>query len=272
MLDQWYQSLGFALAPTELIQLAALVFARSMLVLFFNPFLGGQVVPGPVKMATSFTFIVLLLPLLGSTNGDTIPTGLPYFYLLVKELAIGATLGWISGLIFAGFSAAGRLVDTQRGTNMAETMVFQIKERTSVFGQLYTQTAIVLFLIAGGHLVFLKGFFTSFEVLPVTEFPAFADGPAPILRELARLSADVLVIAVQLSAPALIALFLTDVGFGIINRASPQINVFVVSQPAKVAIGVFMVLLVMRVLMDQFDLYGREMLISFYRFIGYTGS
>lgn len=271
MFEQWYQALGLRLDPLELVLVSALVFARSLPVLFLNPFLGGNLVPGPVKMATAATFVIILLPLLAQT-GTEVPTGIPYFALLVKELAVGATLGFVSGIVFLGFSSAGRLVDMQRGANMAETMFYQLKERTSLMGQLYGQSAIVLFLIAGGHLIFLRGYFTSFEVLPVLEFPRFPDGTLPILTDLARVSADLLLIALQLAAPALIALFLTDVAFGIINRASPQINVFVVSQPAKVAVGVFFVLLILRVLVEQFDAQSQGMLIAFYRFIGYMGS
>jgi len=270
MLEQWYQSLGLRLDPLELVLVSALVFARSLPLLFLNPFLGGNLVPGPVKMATAFTFVILLLPLLAQT-GTEVPIGLPFFALLVKELAVGATLGFVSGLVFLGISAAGRLVDMQRGANMAETMFYQLKERTSLMGQLYGQSAIVIFLIAGGHIIFLRGYFTSFEVLPVLRFPAFPGGTSAILADLARVSADILLIAIQLAAPAVIALFLTDVAFGIINRASPQINVFVVSQPAKVAVGVFFVLLVLRVLVEQFDVQGQEMLVEFYKFIGYFG-
>jgi flagellar biosynthetic protein FliR len=126
-------------------------------------------------------------------------------------------------------------------------------------------------LIAGGHLIFLRAFFHSFEVLPVWEFPRFAEGTMPIMEILVRLSADVLWIALQLSAPALIALFLTDVGFGIINRVAPQINVFVVSQPAKVAIGIAMVLLVLRILFDQFEAHGASMLTRMVRLIETMG-
>ena len=154
---------------------------------------------------------------------------------------------------------------------MAEAMVYQLQEQTSFFGQFYLQTAVVVFLILGGHLYFLRGYFQSFQILPVWEFPHFAEGAFPLAKEVIRLSADLLVIAVQLSAPAVIAIFLTDVGMGIINRASPQINVFILSQPAKVGIGVLMVLIVLRVLFDQFELHTRDMLVSFFRFIQYLG-
>ena len=271
MLEQWYQALGLPIDPEALVLVSALVFARSLPLLFLNPFLGGSVVPGPVKMATAFTFVVLLLPVLSQMGGQ-VPTGVPYFALLIKELMVGVTLGFVSGLVFLAFSASGRLIDMQRGVNMAETMIFQLKERTSLMGQLYSQSAIILFLLAGGHIVYLRGFFSSFELLPVLEFPSFSGGTVPILTDLARSSADVLLLALQLAAPAVIALFLTDVAFGIINRASPQINVFIVSQPAKVAVGIFFVLVVLRVLVEQYDVHTQGMLVTLYRFIGYMGS
>ncbi|MEZ4652066.1 MAG: flagellar biosynthetic protein FliR [Candidatus Eisenbacteria bacterium] len=267
----WSAALGLRIQPEELILVVALVMARSLPLLFLNPFLGGRLVPGPVKMATAFAFVVLLLPSLSRPEILASLGGVEFAFLLLKETAIGATLGFVSLLVFLGFSAAGRLVDTQRGTNMAEAFFYQLQERTSVMGQFYGQTAVIVFLIAGGHLVFLRAYFHSFEVLPVWEYPRFAQGTMPIMTVLMRLSADVLLIAVQLSAPALIALFLTDIGFGVINRVAPQINVFIVSQPAKVAIGIGMVILVLRVLFDQFEAHGVAMLGQMMRLIDAMG-
>ena len=69
MLNQWYNSLGFTVAPTELILLAGLVLGRSVPTLFLNPFLGGKIVPANVKMATAATFVIILLPSLTQFQG-----------------------------------------------------------------------------------------------------------------------------------------------------------------------------------------------------------
>lgn len=264
MLDQWYDSLGFTLKPEELILVIGLVMARTMPLLFFNPFMGGKLVPAPVKMATAFSFVVIMLPTLANA-GVPMSTGPVYAALLLKEVVIGATLGFLSSVVFFAFSSSGRLVDIQRGTNMAESMVYQLQERSSVFGNFYLQTAIMVFLIAGGHLLYIRAYFHSLEVLPVWEFPTLGDNGLALANEVIRITADFWVLAVKLAAPALIALFLTDVGFGIINRASPQVNVFIVSQPAKVAVGVILVLIILRVLFVEFELAGRDMLVHFYR-------
>ena len=270
MLEQWYDSLGFSLSPEQLILVIALVMARTLPLLFFNPFMGGKLVPAQVKMGTAFAFIVLMLP---SLTRDPIPmtTGPIFALLMMKELAIGAMLGFLSSVVFLAFSGSGRLVDIQRGTNMAESMVYQLQERSSVFGNFYLQTAIVVFLMAGGHLLYIRAYFHSLEVLPVWEFPMLGDNGLALANEMIRVTADFWVLAVKLAAPALIALFLTDVGFGIINRASPQVNVFIVSQPAKVAVGVIMVLIVLQVLFVQFELAGRGMLERFWRIADLLG-
>ncbi len=268
-MNSWYQSLGLPVAPVELLMAIGLTLGRSVPTLFFNPFLGGKKVPAQVKMGVAVSFVVILLPSLMKIPPGALAGGPIFFFLMIKEIVIGVTLGFITSVVFLGFGAAGRLVDMQRGANMAEGMVYQLSERASVFGVFYVQTAIVVFLILNGHHIFLRGYFHSFEVLPVWKFPAFTGPGEPIVKDLMRLTADLFVIALQLGAPAFIALFITDVGFGIINRASPQINVFNLSQPVKMFLGVLMVLLSLRIVIDQFEVWMGSMMELVFRVVGY---
>ena len=266
----WYRSLGLPIEPVQLIMLVGLVLGRSVPTLFLTPFLGGKAVPGNVKVGISLALTVLLLPLLLQIEG-TVPGGAAYGFLMAKEVAVGITLGFLASLVFHAFSSAGRLADVQRGSNMGETFVYQMGAQTSYLGQFYFQAAIVIFLILNGHHVFLRGYMRSFEVLPVWSFPELSAGVGPAIDQMARLSADLFVIAVQLSAPVVIAVFLTDVGFGIINRASPQINVFMLSFPLKMFLGILMLLFALRLLADQFGVRAGEMIVAFYRMILFLG-
>ena len=264
----WAQTLGLPMDPDELIKLVALTMGRSVPTLFLNPFLGGQSVPSTVKMGTAAIFAVLLMPQLLSAPSYALHS-VPFGWLMAKELAIGVTLGFISSIVFWGFATAGRLVDTQRGANMAETMVFQLKERTSFLGQLYFQISIVLFLLLNGHHLFIRGYVHSFELLPVWSFPAFASGPEPILNDLIGVTGNLFVIGLQLAAPGVIALFLTDVAFGILNRAAPQVNVFSLSQPVKMALGLLLTVWTLGILMGQFEVHLAEMIKTIDRFLEY---
>ncbi|MFX7567099.1 flagellar biosynthetic protein FliR, partial [Acinetobacter baumannii] len=58
--------------------------------------------------------------------------------------------------------------------------------------------------------------------------------------------------------PVIIALLLTDLFFGIVNRIAPQINGVFLSLPVKMLIGILMVLLALVLLTEQFIFYFKE--------------
>lgn len=220
----------------NLLMVATLAFARIVPTLFLNPFLGGASVPSQVKMGLSACIVFLLLPLL--QGAPLVDAGAPFLLLFIKEVAIGTTLGFLSALVFHAFATAGRITDTYRGANMAEVFVPQLREQASPLGQLFLQAAVVIFLLGNGHLIFIRGLVNSFTVLPVWTFPDFVGGEgARPVDEVIRASADLFKIALQLAGPAVLALFLTDVAFGLLNRAAPQMNAFTLSFPIKMLVG-----------------------------------
>ena len=44
----------------------------------------------------------------------------------------------------------------------------------------------------------------------------------------------------QLAAPIIAALFLTDLGLGLLTRVAPQFNIFVIGAPLKMILGFFL--------------------------------
>ena len=56
----------------------------------------------------------------------------------------------------------------------------------------------------------------------------------------------------------MIALLLTDLFFGIINRVAPQINVFFLSLPVKMAVGIVVVLIALPLFKDRYIYYFQE--------------
>ena len=54
---------------------------------------------------------------------------------------------------------------------------------------------------------------------------------------------NILLVTLGLAAPVLAALFLADLALGLVNRVSPQIQVYFVGMPAKAALGVMVFLL-----------------------------
>jgi flagellar biosynthetic protein FliR len=53
--------------------------------------------------------------------------------------------------------------------------------------------------------------------------------------------ASIFVSAIEVAAPALLALLITDVAFGMVSRAVPQLNVFTVAFPLKIGVALLVV-------------------------------
>ena len=249
-------------SPQTFLVLVGLSFGR--LVSFFSivPFFGGSAVPARVKVATATSLVVILYPALEATVPANQSLGfgaIGFIGLLAKEVLVGFTLGFIASLIFEAVQVAGRIVDFQRGSTMGELYAPQLQTQVSEIGQFKLQLAIVIFIAIGAHRYFIGALLQSYEFIPAFNYPKISAGWSPALELIVVMTASVLSIGLQLAAPALIALLLTDLFFGIINRVAPQVNVFFLSMPVKMLVGIIIILIVLPLLaMRMENLFGES--------------
>jgi flagellar biosynthetic protein FliR len=228
-------SLGYGADVNAFLAVFGLALARIATAVSLAPFLGGRAVSGTAKIGLSAMLTLLLMPGLAAGARDVAPGPLLFFALLLKEVAVGLTIGILSQLIFNGVQMAGALVDTARGMDQPGLFTPQLESNASALAQLKVQMALVLFLAVDGHLIFIRSLAASFERIPLRGFAHF-DG-AGGAEHAAALSARVISIAFQLAAPVLVALFLVDVCFAALAKVAPQMNVHVESQPVKSMVG-----------------------------------
>jgi flagellar biosynthetic protein FliR len=95
-------------------------------------------------------------------------------------------------------------------------------------------------------------------VIPATGFPHLQAGWTPAAEFITKLTGGVIGVGVQLAAPAMVALLLTDLLFGLVNRVAPQINVFFLSLPVKMAVGLAVVLVSLPLFKDRYIHYFKE--------------
>ncbi len=232
--------------------IGGLIFARIFVLAMFIPYLGARPIPGRIRVAASLILALFFYgPVSGMTTG-ALPTSMSViFTLFLKEALFGILLGFAGGLVFFGIQAAGNMIDNQR--QLANAQIFNpgIGSQASLFGIFYYQLSIVLFLLVGGHRIFIQAIGHSFEAVPILQFPDIAPGFEPILHFILRLSADTLVIALQLGAPVLVAIFIADIILGLTNRVAPMVNVFEMGFNIKGFLGVLMVYLALPLVIYQ---------------------
>lgn len=246
---------GLPADPTAILVGGGLVTVRVLALLYLVPPLGARSVPTPVRVAIALVLAALLHPIVSAAA--PVPIGaLALVALVAKEALVGASLGLVVALAFAALDMAGRLVDATRGSTLAEVIDPMTGEWTSPLAELHVQIGLLTFLAIGGPRLLLVALAQSYEMVPLTSFPGAQAGLAPLAFGVARLSADAIAVGLLLAAPALVALYVSEVALALLGRAAPQVGVFFVGMPLRAAVGIFAVILALAsmtpVLVDLF--------------------
>lgn len=259
--------LGFHEDVSVFIVLYGLVFARLVTAITLTPFLGGKSVSSQVKVGLAAVISAIIFPILAPQANPADLNTLRVMGLLVKESVIGLTIGFLSQIIFQSIQMAGATMDYVRGMSQATFLAPQLESNVSLIGQLQLQGSLVLFLVLNGHLLFLRALVASFLKLPLMEFPKISGGTLPVIELLGRYTADSLVIAVQLSAPVVLTLFLVDISFGAIGKVASGLNVHNESQPVKALLGLAVFLLALSYTIGRMPGYFAEMVEQVRQFV-----
>jgi flagellar biosynthetic protein FliR len=109
--------------------------------------------------------------------------------------------------------------------------------QSSLLQQLYAMIGVMVFIAIGGDGWVIAGLARSYEAVPLLDTPQIGS-----LVQAAEIAfSGVFVAAIQICAPVLLALIITDVAIGVVSKVVPQLNVFAVGFPAKIAIGLLLV-------------------------------
>lgn len=240
-ITQMAERLNLGIDPHYAIALAGLILARTVPMIVMTPIFGGKLVSTQIKIGLAMILVITIYPILSPiTVGKFQVQGLAYWGLVMKEVIIGATIGFSSALVFYAIESAGNLIDVQRGTQQASVLVPQLDIQGPVFANLHIQLSTVLFFLLNGHHIFLRGFYESFRLIPVYHFPDFSRHSLPFVEQLIRMTGSILVVSFQLAAPIVLAIFMVDIVLGVANRIAPSVNVYILGMPIKAAVGIIM--------------------------------
>jgi flagellar biosynthetic protein FliR len=196
------------------------------------PLFSYRTIPNQFKIGIAFflTFIMFTNIDVSSVNIEGI-----YFFLLLKEAAVGLLIGLIAYIIIAAIQIAGGFIDFQMGFAIANVMDPQTGAQSPLTGQYFYIIALLFLLSVDGHHLLIDGVFYSYATVPIDQFIPFHN--EGIVEFVIDAFNKMFLIAFQMAIPIVGCLFLVDVALGIIARAVPQLNVFVVGLPIKIFVS-----------------------------------
>ncbi|SDZ36111.1 flagellar biosynthetic protein FliR [Pseudomonas sp. NFIX28] len=200
-------------------------------VLMTMPIFGTTLVPTRIRLYFTLAITVVVAPSLPPMPAVS-ALELSGLLLIAEQIIIGALLGFSLQLFFQAFVIAGQIISTQMGMGFASMVDPTNGVSAAVIGQFLTMLVTLLFLGMNGHLVVFEVLTESFTTLPV--------GSALLLNhfwEIAGKLGWVLGAALLLVLPAITALLVVNIAFGVMTRAAPQLNIFSIGFPLTLVLG-----------------------------------
>jgi len=212
-------------------------FARVSALLLAAPMFGTHLVTVRVRVALAVLLTWTLLPVLPPTPVlETL--SLAGLLVLAQQVLIGLAMGFAVQLVFNALIVAGESMAMSMGLGFASLIDPQNGVSVPVLSQFFVILATLVFLTVDGHLVLIEVLADSFAVLPV--------GTGALGRDsywaIAAWGSEMLIGAVRIALPVVVAVLIAYLGLGVMTRAAPQLNVFSVGFPAILLFG-FLVLL-----------------------------
>ncbi|WP_342440412.1 flagellar biosynthetic protein FliR [Paenibacillus sp. FSL L8-0436] len=220
-----------------------LIFCRISAFFVVIPVFSSQSLPATFKIGLSF--LVALVVFSSRGTGIVVPQDLTYILLVAREALIGLLLGFIGYLMFMTIQTAGSFIDIQIGFGIANVIDPMTGASAPIIGNFKYMIALLLFLSMNGHHYLLNAIVYSYNWVPLDNdlFVKMINGS--LSEFLVRSFAQSFMLAFQMSAPLVTALFLTDIGLAFLARTAPQYNVFVIGVPLKIIIGLALLLILM---------------------------
>jgi flagellar biosynthetic protein FliR len=218
------------------VDLFLLLFLRVLGLFTTAPIWSNRVVPVQLRVALALATAAAVLPLFGPPLIPTTLAGLAPMAL--QELLVGMLIGFIASLALSAIQFAGQLLDINMGLAMVNVLDPMTNTQVPIMGNFLHLVAMLIFLSINGHHMLLRALMDSYALVPVGT-AALSDA---LSRSLIEIAANLFVVGLKVAAPVLAALFLTTVALGLLNRAVPQMNVFVIGLPVQLAVGIFMLM------------------------------
>ena len=159
-------------------------------------------------------------------------TWLGVLYIL-QQILIGLAMGLIFMVVFQAFVMAGHMIAMAMGLAFASMVDPGSGAQAPIVAQYFSIMVTLLFLALNGHLLVLQMVVDTFEYLPIGIEFLNRDS----LKLIFEFGGYIFSAGVLIALPAVTALLLINVSFGVVTRAAPALNIFAVGFPITLLSG-----------------------------------
>ena len=229
-----------ALFSTNNIILFIIVLTRLSGFFVSAPLFSTYPIPNQVKVWLCATVAFLIYPFLAAQGTFAVPNSIPVLAcFLTLEFAVGFLLGYVANIIFMGVQLSGHVISTQMGLSVAETLDPSTGNQSPALGTLYVYMVSLVFLSINAHHYLFAAIYQSFTAIPPGKEFLFSPD---FIHNIVLLVSGLFAIAVKVVIPLFAIMFAVEILMAVLAKTMPQMNIFMVSLPFKIIVGLILIL------------------------------
>lgn len=232
----------------QLISLYFYPFVRLTAMFSVMPIFGSRTITNRAKVVLAIFLTMVIAPNLALPEPIS-PFTWAGVLLMMQQVLIGLAMGVIFLVVFQAFVFAGHMISLAMGLAFAMMADPTSGVQSPVVSQYYTILVSLLFLSLNGHLLTIQLLAESFDYLPVGLQTLSMES----LKSVFEFGSFIFSAGLLIALPAVTALLLVNISFGVISRAAPALNIFAVGFPVTLIAGLVMIGLTTPVLLPHFQ-------------------
>ncbi|MBN2581667.1 MAG: flagellar biosynthetic protein FliR [Planctomycetes bacterium] len=217
----------------KLLPAFALVLMRVGGMMLSAPLFSSSTIPVRVKTVFVAAIAVVVFPLVRPQMHDLPLTLLGTAVAAGAEMIVGLTIGLAVNLLFVGLQLGAHMIAQQMGLGLARIFNPSMMEEDDLLAAFYVLVGTALLLTMNGHHLIISAMLDSFRALP----PMTASMQPELLDTIRGLLLSSFVVALKVSVPVVVVLFLVSLLMGFLGKTVPQLNILVVGFPLRIGIG-----------------------------------
>lgn len=210
------------------------------------PILGETLVPVRARLMLSLVLSMVMLP-----HAHQIihvdPLSITGIFTAISEAILGFIFGFALYLVHAAMMLLGYLISSQMGLSMAVMNDPISGTASDVLSQVLFVLSVLIFFSFDGHLVVTHIVYSSFELWPVGSGIKF-----DTLHAVAGQTSWLFGAAFLLALPSIFSTFVVQLGFGLLNRIAPTLNLFSLGFPLVTLFGLLVLIFLIHSLPDHY--------------------
>lgn len=209
------------------------IFTRVMGAIAFAPIFGNVAVTRRARIIIGIALAYAMFAVCPYTPLEY-STFIGYTMILLKELVVGLTLGFMTSITLTIINMAGQFIDREIGFSMVSNFDQTFNTDNTITAEFYSMLVMIIMLCTNMHYFVLSALADSFQLIPPGNVTVDSGS---LYDTMIRYMTNYFVIAIRISLPILISIMLLNVVLGVLAKTAPQMNMFVIGIQLKIFAG-----------------------------------